>query len=83
MDENIVVVLNLTKINKSIDIEIPLDITARELIVGLNTAYELNIDTDDIKNCFLKIDNPPMLLRGNMVLRDTGIRNGSIINYTE
>lgn len=83
MEESIVVILNLVKSGKSYDIEIPLDISARELVVGLNSAFKLNINVEDIKNCYLKVENPTMLLRGNMILRDSGIRNGSKINYTE
>lgn len=62
--------------------EVPLYITARELVIGLNEAYELDIDINDIKKCYLKVDNPVMLLRGNMLLRDAGIRNGSVISYS-
>ena len=61
----------------------PLDISANELVNALNTAYELGIDTTDIKNCYLKAEKPVALLRGNKTLREFGIRNGSIINYTE
>ncbi len=67
----------------SVDIEVPLDITAMELANGLNTAYELGIDTSDIENCYLKAENPIALLRGDKTLAQYGIRNGSIINYTE
>lgn len=81
MEDSIVVVLKINK--RKCDIEIPLDITARELVVGLNSAYELNIDTNNIKNCYLKVENPIMLLRGNMLLRESSIRNGSVIHIAE
>ena len=67
----------------SVDLEIPLDITTRELIMGLNQAFDLGIDTSDIKKCYLKAENPIALLRGNKLLSEYGLRNGSIINYTE
>lgn len=79
----IIVIFNMIKRNVSVDIEIPLDITTRELVVGLNQAYDLGIDTTDIKLCYLKAENPICLLRGNKLLSEYGLRNGSIINYTE
>ena len=63
--------------------EVPLSISANELVTALNTAYELGIDTSDIKNCYLKAENPIALLKGNKTLEEFGLRNGSIINYTE
>ncbi|MCR5144636.1 MAG: EsaB/YukD family protein [Lachnospiraceae bacterium] len=79
MEETAVVILRDLKNNRQVDLEVPLNITARELVIGLNEAYNLNIDVDDIKKCYLKVKNPLMLLRGNMLLKDAGIRNGSVI----
>lgn len=83
MEDKIVIVFNVIKRNISVDLEIPLDITVRELVIGLNDAFDLGIDTSDIKQCYLKAENPIVLLRGNKLLRGCGLRNGSIINYTE
>lgn len=82
MAETAVVIFKELKNNRKVDLEVPLKITARELVIGLNTAYDLNIDVDDIKRCYLKVENPLILLRGNMLLKDAGIRNGSIISYS-
>lgn len=81
MDEKIIVNFNIIERNISVDIEIPLDITARELVIGLNAAYELGIDTTDAKVCYLKAENPIALLRGNKLLSDYGLRNGSTIYF--
>ena len=81
--ETAIVIFNITKRNFSVDLEIPLFITANELVVALNSAYNLQIDVSDIKNCYLKAERPIALLRGNKTLEEYGIRNGSIINYTE
>lgn len=81
MEETAVVIFRDIKKNRQVDLEVPLNITARELVIGLNNAYDLNIDIDDIKKCYLKVEKPLMLLRGNILLRDAGIRNGSIISY--
>ena len=78
-----IVILKLLKKNQSVDLEVPLYITANELVTALNTAYELNIDLSDIKNCYLKAENPIALLRGNKTLADFGIRDGSVILFTE
>lgn len=82
MDETAVVIFKDAQKDREIDLEVPLNITARELVIGLNDAYDLNIDVDDIKKCYLKVEKPLMLLRGNMLLKDAGIRNGSIISYS-
>lgn len=78
-----IVIFNNYKQNTTVDIEIPLNISANELVISLNTAYELGIDTTDIKNCYLQAENPIALLRGNKTLNQYGIHNGSIINYME
>ena len=81
--DRVIVIFNNYKANTSVDIEIPVNITATELVIGLNTAYDLGIDTSDIKKCYLKMEKPIALLRGNKTLEQYGIHNGSIINYTE
>lgn len=83
MENKIIIVFNIIKRNVSVDLEIPLNITTRELVIGLNQAFNLGIDTSDIKQCYLKAENPITLLRGNKLLSEYGLKNGSIINYTE
>lgn len=77
------VIFNMHKRGISADVEIPLDISANEFVIALNAAYELGIDTSDIKCCYLKSENPIALIKGGKTLRELGIHNGSIINYTE
>ncbi len=83
MEDKVVIIFKLVRKKEQYDIEVPLDITTRELVIGLNNAFDLKIDTGNIKNCYLQMDNPIMLLRGNMILRETGIRNGSSIIWAE
>lgn len=83
MEETIVIVFNIVSRQQQYDLEVPLNISARELMIGLNQAFDLGVDTSDVKKCYLKIENPIVLLRGNKLLRDYGIRNGSVINFTE
>lgn len=79
--ERAIIIFKNCKSNTTLDLDIPLDITANELLVGLNTAYNLEIDTIDIKKCYLKAENPIALIKGNKTLAQFGIRNGSIISY--
>lgn len=81
--DNAIVIFNIKKRNVSVDLEIPLDISANELVGALNSAYDLGINTTDIKNCYLKMERPIALLKGNKTLAEFGMRNGSIINFTE
>jgi yukD len=81
--ENAIVIFKMIKKNLSLDLEIPLSISANELVEALNTAYDLNIDVSDIKNCYLKSENPIALLKGNKTLAEFGLRDGSVIIFTE
>ena len=81
--ETAVIIFNIIQRAFSADLDVPREITANELVLALNTAYDLGIDTTDIKNCYLKSENPIALLRGNKTLKEFGIRNGSIVNFTE
>jgi len=81
--ESIVIIFNIINRNYSVDLEVPVNITANELFNALNTAYNLGVDTSNIKNCYLKAERPIALLHGNKTLLEFGLRNGSVINFTE
>ncbi len=81
-DTAIVMFLN-HKSGKMVDLELPLTITANDLVVALNTAYGLGIDTTNIRTCYLKTEQPIALLRGNKTLAQYGIRNGTVIHFTD
>lgn len=81
--ETVTVVFNMIKRNIVRDIQIPIYITANELVVALNEAYSLNIDTSNVKNCYLKAEKPIALLKGNKTLAEFGVRNGTVIIFTE
>lgn len=82
MDQNIIIQLRLKKRNREIDVSVPIDLTANELIMALNEAFPLNIDSGDITQCYLQAENPIALLKGNRCISEYGLRNGSIINFT-
>lgn len=64
-----------------VDLEIPLDITAEELIRALNTAYGLGIGPDQLLESYLKAENPIALIRGSKTLRALGIHDGTTMHF--
>ena len=83
MENRIVVEVYLHKQNRRTDVEIPLDISANELIIGLNEGLHLGYNTADLSQCNLKTENPVAFLSGNKLLKEYGLHNGTIINITE
>ncbi|MBE5910376.1 EsaB/YukD family protein [Pseudobutyrivibrio sp.] len=75
--EKAIVILKLN--NGSYDLETPVNITANEFIYGVSQAFNLGIDMDNPDQCFLRMENPIGLLRGDNLLDEFGVRNGSII----
>lgn len=83
MENRVIVIFRMHKRNLEVDLDIPLDITANDLVNALNSAYDLGIDTSNIKKCYLKTESPIALLKGNVLLSQFGVRNGTVINFTE
>lgn len=81
--EIVTVTFQAPKRKIDVDIELPVNITANDLVIALNEGYNLEIDTSDIKNCYLKAERPIALLRGNKSLKDLGVRNGTVVIFTE
>ena len=57
------------------------------LIEGYRKKYQEQRDTDskvkileNINECFLRCENPIVLLKGNKTLREFNLRNGTLIN---
>lgn len=80
MADKVVIVLNIVEKNEQHDVEVPLDITANDLVLALNSAYSLNIDTNDINQRYLKAENPIALLKGGRLLAEYNLKNGTCIN---
>jgi len=76
--DRITAILYIHKKNIKIDVDLPLDITVNELIIGLNEGFQLGIS-----KCYLKTENPIALLKGNKSIAEYGMRNGTTINITE
>ena len=77
--ETAIIILRLVRSGRTVDLEVPLNITANELVLALNTAYELGINVEDTKNCFLRAERPVALLKSNTTLKEFGVRNGTTI----
>ena len=54
MENTATVIFKIHRRDIIVDLEIPLDLTANDLILALNAAYDLQIDTTDINHCYLK-----------------------------
>ena len=67
---------------ESMDLEVPLSITANELVNALNRAYQLGINTENMRECYLQAEAPVALLRGNKTLDEFGIHDGSHVYFT-
>ena len=66
----------------SCDIEVPLDISANDLVIGLNEAFHLGIDISDIKQCYLASESPIALIKGKKLLGEFGVRDGTLIIFS-
>lgn len=82
MADKIIMVLDILKTNEQHDIEVPLDISADDLVMALTNAYALDINLDDISQRYVKTENPIRLLKGRKLLRDYDLKNGTRIIIT-
>jgi len=82
VSNNAIVTLNLMRLGKKYDIEIPLDISASELCSAIYEKY-LPEHYGDMRQYYLKTERPIALLRGERTLREYGIRDGSVIIITK
>ncbi len=73
MEHKTVVVQMVT--GKTVDIEIPVDISARNLIIALYEALKLPGEYPD----FIRCENPVAMLQGDVPVSYYGIRDGSIL----
>lgn len=81
MKNTIIMIFDHKKKNQIYDIEVPLDITANELIYGLNKGLNLGLNLERIEDCYLCTEAPVALLRGNILLEEFGLRDGTTIHF--
>ena len=81
MSDKIIVVFKNGTNGKTLDLEVPLAITANELLYGLNKGFSLGINMNDSAQCYLRAENPIALIRGENTIESLGLRNGSTIIF--
>lgn len=81
MKETIIVQFERQKTGELFDLEIPMNITANELLYSLNTGLGLGVNLSDVKENYLISENPVALLRGDVLLECFGLHDGSKICF--
>lgn len=66
--------------NRIVDLEVPLDISAEDLITALNSAYDLQMSEINYKKRYLRCQRPIALLKGHKTLASFGVCSGSVIS---
>jgi uncharacterized ubiquitin-like protein YukD len=79
MKERVVIVFDMNNSREKYDLDVPMDITANDLIIALNETFSLGINVSKIQSCYLKANNPIVLLKGNRTLREFGVIDGTIV----
>lgn len=59
------------------DLEVPLEITANELIQALAGIYSLELQQDMLEQYYLRADSPKCLIKGEKTLKEFGVREGT------
>lgn len=81
MKDKVILQFERKKTGESYDIEVPLSLTANELLVSLNKGLNLGINLTDVSECYLTTQNPIALLKGDITLEETGIHDGTRICF--
>lgn len=66
---------------ESCDLEVPLNITANDLIKGIAQAFCLEKLNNGNAESYLKAENPIALIRGNKTLFEIGIHHATTVTY--
>ena len=78
-EKRAVVIFQIPERRFCCDLDIPLDITADELVDALNEAYRLGIRDDRPQQHYLRSEHPIALLKGMATLEELGLHHGSTI----
>lgn len=81
MKKKVILQFEHVKNGDSFDIEVPLTITANELLHALNQGLHLGLNLSDISQCYLTSENPIALIRGDIMLEEFGIHDGTKIFF--
>lgn len=77
--EKAVVIVKIEGTKEEYELEIPIDITVKEICAALNKALEFEEKNIKVSGYYIKTENPTGFLKGNDVLKKYGIANGSTI----
>lgn len=83
MGDRAVVIVRRERDHSERDLDIPLDITFHEFFLALNTIYGIKSDVGKIGMAHLSVENPIVLMKGNKLLKEYGLHDGSIIYIVE
>lgn len=78
MDKGIVIV-KIDGLKEEYELEIPLNISVKELCAALSTALKLDEKGIELSGYYIRTENPTCFLKGNDILSDYNISFGSKI----
>lgn len=81
MKEKVMMQFARQRTGECFDIEVPLEITANELLYALNQGLHLGLNLTDVSQCYLTTENPIALLKGDILLKDFGVHEGTKICF--
>ena len=81
MKDKVILLFEREKTGECFDIEVPLQITANELLVALNRGLGLGLNLADVSQCYLTTEDPIALLKGDVLLEEFGIHDGTKICF--
>lgn len=81
MKEKVILQFERERTGECFDIEVPLTITANELLYSLNRGLQLGLNLADVSQCYLTTENPIALLKGDISLEEFGIHDGTKICF--
>lgn len=74
-----IIILKIKDIDEEFELEIPTDITVKELCKAISTGFNLDEENTKISNYYIRTFNPLAFIKGRDKLKDYGVRNGTII----
>lgn len=80
-EDTIIISFERTDTGHSMDLEVPVSLTAKELVFALNKSLMLGISMDDQEGFYLRSENPTALLRGETTLEELHLHHGSRVIF--
>ncbi|CDM68308.1 hypothetical protein CM240_1144 [Clostridium bornimense] len=77
--ERAIVTISIENLKDKFELEIPVDITVKEICSALNKALHLEEKGIEISGYYIKTKNPTCFLKGKDVLQNFNISHGSEI----